>query len=59
MLTTSEAAEILGITPRRVVALIESGDLAAERFGRQWMVDERSVKDRASAPKWFTARQLS
>ena len=51
MLTTSEAAEILGITPRRIVALIESGDLVAERFGRQWMVDERSVEDRASSPK--------
>lgn len=51
MLTTSEAAEILGVTPRRVIALIESGDLAAERFGRQWMVDERSVRNRASSPK--------
>lgn len=51
MLTTSEAAEILGITPRRVVALVKSGALVAERFGRQWMVDERSVRDRASAPK--------
>ena len=51
MLTTSEAAEVLGVTPRRVVALVESGALVAERFGRQWMVDERSVRDRASAPK--------
>ena len=51
MLTTSEAAEILGVTPRRVIALVESGNLVAERFGRQWMVDERSVMDRASAPK--------
>lgn len=51
MLTTSEAAEILGITPRRVIALIESGDLIAERFGRQWMVDERSVTTRATSPK--------
>ena len=30
MLTTREAAEILGVTQRRVVALIESGDLVAE-----------------------------
>ncbi|MBQ9001592.1 MAG: helix-turn-helix domain-containing protein [Eggerthellaceae bacterium] len=51
MLTTSEAAEILGVTPRRVIALVESGALVAERFGRQWMVDERSVRDRALAPK--------
>ncbi|MBQ9042971.1 MAG: DNA-binding protein [Eggerthellaceae bacterium] len=51
MLTTSEAAEILGVTPRRVVALVESGALIAERFGRQWMIDERSVRDRVTAPK--------
>lgn len=51
MLTTSEAAEILGVTPRRVVALVGSGALVAERFGRQWMVDERSVRDRASTPE--------
>ena len=51
MLTTSEAAEVLGVTPRRVIALVKSGDLTAERFGRQWMIDERSVRDRASAPK--------
>ena len=51
MLTTAEAAEILGVSPRRVISLIESGDLVAERFGRQWMVDERSVEKRASSPK--------
>ena len=51
MLTTSEAAKMLGISARRVVALIESGDLLAERFGRQWIVDERSVGRRASQEK--------
>ena len=51
MLTTAEAAEILDISTRRVIALIEAGDLAAERFGRQWMVDERSVTARAMQPK--------
>lgn len=51
MLTTTEAAQQLGISTRRVVALIESGDLVAERFGRQWMVDERSVERRATQEK--------
>lgn len=51
MLTTAEAARLLGVSQRRVVALIDSGDLAAERFGRQWMVDERSVEARVAAPR--------
>ena len=51
MLTTSEAAELLGVSTRRVIALIESGDLSAQRLGRQWMVDERSVEDRLRAPR--------
>lgn len=35
-LTTFEAAQKLGISERRVVSLIHSGDLAAEKFGRSW-----------------------
>lgn len=51
MLTSSEAAQLLGVSVRRVVALIESGELVAERFGRQWMIDERSVQNRLTQPK--------
>ena len=51
MITTAQAAEALGISRRRVVALIEAGDLVAQKFGRQWMVDERSVLRRAEGPK--------
>jgi len=51
MITTAEAAEALGMSVRWVVALIEAGELVAERFGRQWVVDKRSVKMRASWPK--------
>lgn len=51
MLSTAQAAERLGVSPRRVVALIQAGDLVAERFGRAWMLDERSVAERAAAPK--------
>ena len=52
MISTAEAAKILGVSPRRVTALIESGDLAAQRIGRSWAVDEQSVAERAAAPKW-------
>lgn len=48
MYTTAEAADILGVSVRRVSALIASGDLQAQRFGRAWMIDERSVRDRAT-----------
>lgn len=51
MITTAQAAERLGVSARRVLALIRSGDLVAERFGRAWMIDERSVERRAAAPK--------
>lgn len=48
MYTTNEAARLLGVSARRVNALIESGDLQAQRFGRSWMIDERSVRERAT-----------
>ena len=48
MLTTKEAAERLGVSVRRVNALIAAGGLQAERFGRSWMVDERSVEERVA-----------
>lgn len=47
MLTTKQAAEELGVSPRRVTSLIESGALTAQKFGRSWMVDEASVRQRA------------
>lgn len=41
---TKEAAARLGITARRVRALITSGQLTARRVGRDWLIDERSLK---------------
>ncbi|WP_296011519.1 DNA-binding protein [uncultured Adlercreutzia sp.] len=49
MLTTKEAAQRLGISPRRVTALIEAGALKAEKFGRSWMIDEAAVQTRLNA----------
>lgn len=46
MLTTKEAAALLKVSPRRVNNLIEVGALRAQKFGRAWMVDEASVRER-------------
>jgi excisionase family DNA binding protein len=43
-LTTSEAAERLGVTVRRVNDLITSGRLPAERFGQAYMIREGDLK---------------
>jgi len=48
-LTTKEAADRLGVTPGRVRQLVLSGDLPAEKFGRDLMIkatDLELVKDR-------------
>jgi len=37
-LTTKQAAEILGVTPRRVRMLIRNGRLPAEKHGRDWAI---------------------
>ncbi len=49
VLTTKEAAALLGVSPRRVNNLIEVGALKAQKFGRAWMVDEASVRERVQA----------
>lgn len=45
MMTTNEAAAALGLTRRRVIALINSGKLKAEKPGRDWIVDSESVEE--------------
>ncbi|WP_217921774.1 helix-turn-helix domain-containing protein [Miltoncostaea oceani] len=37
--SVAEAAEALGISPRRVRALAEAGELPARRVGRAWVID--------------------
>jgi len=46
MLTTKEAADILGVSPQRVIQLIGNGKLSAIRRGNQWFIDEGSVETR-------------
>ena len=49
LLTTSQAAKKLGVTSRRVVALINAGRLPAEKIGPNFVIkpkDLAKVKDR-------------
>ncbi len=47
LLTVSEAADRLGVAPRRVRALAQAGQLTAVRTGSGWLVDVDSVARRA------------
>ncbi len=61
-LTTIEAADSLGITPRRVRALIQSGQLPAEKKGRDYLVNEKDlalVKNRKPGRPKLAARRKS
>jgi excisionase family DNA binding protein len=42
-LTTTTVAVILGVTTRRVRALIKSGRLTATRAGRDWLIEPKSL----------------
>lgn len=48
-ITSAEAAQLLGVSERRVVALIHSGDLEAQKFGKSWAVSEESVRSRLAS----------
>ena len=39
LIPVSKAAALLGVTPRRVQALITSGKLRAQRIGRDYLID--------------------
>jgi excisionase family DNA binding protein len=38
LITTKEAAKELGVTMRRVQALIKAGRLPAQKMGRDWII---------------------
>ena len=46
MLTSSEAANMLGISARRVLELVKTGTLEGQRHGGVWLITEESVKRR-------------
>jgi excisionase family DNA binding protein len=43
MITTKKAAEILGVSPRRVTALITAGKLPAQKLGRDWLINKKDL----------------
>lgn len=45
---TRHAAEHLGVSRRRVAQLIAAGLIVAEKDGRDWDVDEASVREYAN-----------
>lgn len=44
VLTTKEAAEKLGVSVRRVIALIEAKRLPASRFGNAYSIKESDIE---------------
>jgi len=51
-INTTEASAIIGITRKGVRELIRKGILKAERVGRDWLVDKKSVdKVKKNRPK--------
>ena len=44
-MTTTQAAKALGISSRRVLALIDAGRLKAVKFGaKMWAIDSKDLK---------------
>jgi excisionase family DNA binding protein len=43
-LTTAQAAELLGVNASRVRQMILAGQLKARKQGRDWLIDERSLR---------------
>ncbi|WP_157884030.1 helix-turn-helix domain-containing protein [Arthrobacter alpinus] len=48
-LTTAQAADVLGVSERRVRQLADVGTLAGRKLGRQWQLDPESVQARRLA----------
>lgn len=55
-ISTTEAAELLGCTDRRVRAALKAGLLAGERIGRDWVVNRKSVQSYRDSPKRTAGR---
>jgi excisionase family DNA binding protein len=43
LIGTSEAARKLGISPRRVAAMIEQGLIKAEKVGKTWIISDAEI----------------
>ncbi len=45
LLTTTEAADRLGLTVRAVQKMIEAGRLTAQKMGRDYFIDPRALEN--------------
>jgi excisionase family DNA binding protein len=43
LLNTTQAANVLGVSPIRVRQLIQEGKLAAQKFGRDYAIEESAL----------------
>jgi excisionase family DNA binding protein len=50
LLSTTQAAERLGLTPGRIRQLIDAGQLPAIRIGERWVIEARDVERFARQP---------
>ena len=60
LLNTKKAAELKGVTERRIRRLIEDGKLKAEKVGRDWIIEETELEKietygKAGRPKKITS----
>lgn len=56
-LTTQEVAAELGITTRRVLALIRAGRLPAVKHGRDWLIDPAELEAFSPRPRGRPRKQ--
>lgn len=53
MLSTAEAARILGVNESRVRALIKAGRITAQKVGGAWVIQERALERvKVRKPGW-------
>ena len=50
-ITTEKAAEILGVSRSRILALINEGRIHAEKVGRDWIIDPEEIDNFERKPQ--------
>jgi excisionase family DNA binding protein len=43
LISASEAAKIVRVTPQRIGQLLREGELRGKKVGKQWVIDQKSV----------------
>ena len=51
LVTTKKAADRLGVTTRRIRAMIDAGIIPATKIGRDWMVDPEDIEAVRNTPR--------